>query len=87
MNDPIRAGDHAGACNGAHLTTLLRALEVATLLRVSPRTFEALVKRGEAPAHFCVGRQRRWDLSVVEQWIAERSAGALKTRAKPLPKT
>lgn len=52
---------------------LLCASDVASLLRVSPRTFETMVKRGEAPAHFRVGRQRRWDITVVEAWIAERS--------------
>lgn len=35
-----------------------------------------MVKRGDAPAYFRVGRQRRWDLKVVEAWIAERSTAA-----------
>lgn len=62
------------------MSPLLRAPDVAALLRVSPRTFEAMVKRGDAPAYFRVGRQRRWDLKVVEAWIAERSTAVSEAR-------
>lgn len=69
------------------MSPLLRATDVAALLRVSARTFETMVKRGEAPAHFRVGRLRRWDLKGVEAWIAEQSAAATKAAAKAVTKT
>jgi len=53
---------------------LLTTDEVARLLRVSLRTLEKLIKRGEAPPHFRIGRQRRWGSRQVADWLASRTA-------------
>lgn len=53
------------------METLFTALDVARLLRVSPRKFEDMVKAGRAPAFVRMGRLRRWEPEVVRTWIKE----------------
>ncbi|WP_368860149.1 helix-turn-helix transcriptional regulator [Chitinimonas prasina] len=54
--------------------THLTARQLAELLNVSKRTLETLIADGQAPAHYLIGRTRRWDPVVVQAWVAERTA-------------
>ncbi|MBL0040046.1 MAG: helix-turn-helix domain-containing protein [Xanthomonadales bacterium] len=63
---------------------LLDANEVARVLAVSRRTFEALLARGEGPNFLTVGRQRRWSRNDVESWMLESRLRQSRTRSKPL---
>ena len=56
---------------GDAVDPLLDANEVARVLAVSRRTFEALLARGDGPNFLTVGRQRRWSRSDVESWMVE----------------
>src|SRR5262245_11031657 len=60
---------------------LLNAEELRKVLRVSRRTLEALIARGEVPPHFRLGRQRRWRQCDVAQWAEERTKAAEHRRA------
>lgn len=54
---------------GTAVEALLNADEVRAALRISKRTFELMVARGQAPRHLLVGRQRRWRKVDVVEWI------------------
>lgn len=47
--------------------------ELADLLRVPRKTIYGLRYRGEAPPAVRVGRELRFRLSAVEEWIAART--------------
>ena len=51
------------------------ANELAKALRISRCGLYALVRRGELPSGFRLGRSRRWDMSQVRAWLDERSKG------------
>jgi excisionase family DNA binding protein len=56
---------------GDHLTdNYLTPAEVAGLLKVSPKTIQRLLKKGEIPA-FRVGTQWRFDREQIEAWAQE----------------
>jgi excisionase family DNA binding protein len=57
------------------MDTLLSADEVRAVLRISRRTFDLMVSRGEAPPHLAVGRQRRWREADVSAWIDSHMLG------------
>lgn len=46
--------------------------EVAELLRVSRRTFDALCARGEGPPSFFIGSKRLWRRDDVLRWIKQK---------------
>lgn len=48
---------------------LLGAADVAKHLSVSRRTFESLIKQGNAPDFVWIGHQRRWRPEDVEEFI------------------
>ncbi|WP_144373394.1 helix-turn-helix transcriptional regulator [Vogesella urethralis] len=52
----------------------LNAKELAKLLNVSARTLESLIATDQAPPHYRLGKVRRWDPEMVQQWICERAA-------------
>lgn len=60
----------------------LNAKELAKLLNVSARTLEYLIAHDQAPPHYFLGRQRRWDPEMVQQWIGERVAHQKEERAE-----
>ncbi len=47
--------------------------EAAAYLKISPRTFAALRKAGEAPPGARVGRQWRYRRIDLDQWLAEQT--------------
>ena len=51
------------------------ASELAKILRISRCGLYALIRRGELPSGFKLGRSRRWDMSQVRTWLDERSKG------------
>ena len=57
------------------MTEFVTANELAKALRISRCGLYALVKRGELPSGFRLGRSRRWDMSQVREWLDERSKG------------
>ena len=65
------------------MEALLSAEDVRTVLRISRRTFELLVARGEAPAHLVVGRQRRWRETDVANWIESRKRSMRDADKRP----
>ena len=52
---------------------LLDAKSLAGYLRVSRRTLENMLMRGEGPPYLKLGRQRRWRPADVELWLQERT--------------
>lgn len=58
-----------------HLETnsLLDAKSLARYLRVSTRTLENMLLRGEGPPYLRLGRQRRWRSADVEAWLLDRA--------------
>lgn len=46
--------------------------EVAELLRVSRRTFDALCTRGEGPPSFFIGSKRLWRRDDVFRWMKQK---------------
>lgn len=52
---------------------LLDVKSLAGYLRVSKRTLENLLTRGEGPPYLRLGRQRRWRHADVEVWLKERT--------------
>lgn len=56
-------------------TQLLLADEVATLLRLKPKTLETWRYRGEGPPHVKVGALVRYRRADVNAWIAAQVAG------------
>lgn len=57
---------------------LLGAADVAKHLGISRRTFESLVKQGNAPVFVWIGHQRRWRPEDVEQFINRKLTENLK---------
>lgn len=53
---------------------LLGAAQVAKQLGISRRTFESLVKEGNAPGFVWIGHQRRWRPEDVEGFIDRKLA-------------
>lgn len=51
---------------------LLNATQVARHLGISRRTFEALIKQGDAPSFVWIGHQRRWRPQDVEEFINQK---------------
>lgn len=51
------------------MDSLLDANEVAQILKVSKRTFEALISQGKGPKGILIGRQRRWRAQDIEIWL------------------
>jgi predicted DNA-binding transcriptional regulator AlpA len=49
---------------------LLDVKACATLLSISPRSWQRLVERGEAPMRVKVGNLTRWRASEVEAFVA-----------------
>lgn len=52
---------------------LLNADEVAKLLKISKRTLESMIARGDGPPLITIGRQRRWRLCDLEEWLVNRT--------------
>lgn|GEM_PF-2364941 len=50
------------------MENLLDATEVASLLKISKRKFEAMIKEGTAPVFMRLGGLRRWRLQDVNAW-------------------
>lgn len=55
------------------MTEYVTAPELAKALRISRCGLYALVRRGELPSGFRLGRSRRWDMSQVKTFLEERS--------------
>jgi excisionase family DNA binding protein len=51
--------------------SVLTAAEVAQRLKISLRSFEALVQAQRAPPFLRIGRLRRWRAPDVEAWLIE----------------
>jgi len=49
------------------MTRIMRASEVAALMRVSPGTIYKLVRRGKLPA-FRIGSDYRFDAEALDRW-------------------
>ncbi len=56
----------------AEPTHLLDAKSLADYLKVSTRTLENMLVRGDGPPFLRLGRQRRWRPADVEAWLQER---------------
>lgn len=52
---------------------LLDIKGLAGYLRVSTRTMENILTRGEGPPYLRLGRQRRWRPADVQMWLQERA--------------
>jgi excisionase family DNA binding protein len=66
------------------MEALLSTEDVRTVLRISRRTFESMVARGEAPTHLVVGRQRRWKEADVAAWIESRRRSGRDRGTSPM---
>ena len=55
---------------------LMDAKSLAGYLKVSTRTLENLLGRGEGPPFFRLGRQRRWRAVDVEAWLQAQTKDA-----------
>lgn len=62
---------------------LLDAKSLAGYLRVSTRTLENILMRGEGPPYLRLGRQRRWRPADVEVWLKERTRHAPGGDSRP----
>jgi len=60
---------------------LLDATEVAKHLGISRRTFEVLIKQGDAPSFVWIGRQRRWRPQDVEEFINRKLTTSTTTKS------
>ena len=54
-------------------TQLITVGEVASLLRLHPKTVYRLIKREGFPRPLKLGAASRWDLAAVQNWISTRS--------------
>ena len=54
---------------------LMTIKDIAELLRVSERTVENMIKDGRAPPFMRMGRVRRWDPDVLQEWVRAQGAG------------
>lgn len=57
---------------------LLTPPEAAVALRLCPRTLWTLTKDGTIP-HMRIGRQIRYPVAVLEEWIGKQTTGAAPT--------
>ena len=64
----------------AETNPLLDAKNLAKYLRVSARTLETLLGRGEGPPFIKLGRQRRWRQIDVDSWLQERASTTTKAQ-------
>jgi len=62
----------------SHIDELLTAHEVAALLKISLRTFERMLQRGDGPVCSRIGRQRRWRAADVQMWVAQQQSPATR---------
>lgn len=53
----------------SEINPLMDAKSLAGYLKVSTRTLENLIGRGEGPPFLRLGRQRRWRAVDVEDWL------------------
>jgi excisionase family DNA binding protein len=58
---------------------LMTVGEVAAYLKVHPKTIYRLAKRKELPS-FRIGREYRFRLSEIDEWITKRARASLKKR-------
>jgi excisionase family DNA binding protein len=63
----------------AEAVRLFTLREVAEYLKVHPVTVYRLVKSGQLPAAR-IGRDLRFDIRLVEQWVAEGGTGTARGR-------
>ena len=68
----------AGIMQIVEITPLLDAKSLAGYLKVSTRTLETLLGRGEGPPFLKLGRQRRWRHVDVDAWLQDRAMKSLK---------
>jgi len=61
---------------------LMTIKEIADLLRLSKRTVENMIRDGRAPPFFRMGRVRRWDPDVFQEWVRAQG-GAPKQASHP----
>ncbi len=60
----------------AEINPLMDARSLAGYLKVSTRTLENLIGRGEGPPFLRLGRQRRWRAVDVEDWLQAQAEAA-----------
>lgn len=53
---------------------LLTAVELATLLRVDPRTLREIRHEKDFPRAITIGRSPRWKASSIRRWLAQQEA-------------
>jgi predicted DNA-binding transcriptional regulator AlpA len=58
----------------APINQLLRPIEAAKLLAISPRTLWGLTKDNQIP-HLRINRVLRYDINALQQWIASHLSG------------
>ena len=61
---------------------LLSADEIAQILKISKRTLESMIARGEGPPMMTIGRQRRWRLCDLEEWLINRTQSTPASNSK-----
>lgn len=59
-----------------HQDQLLRATEVANLLKIAERTLSRLVKAGKFPKPTRIGNSARFSRAVVMKWLEGRKEAA-----------
>lgn len=53
---------------------------LATLLQISDRKLEMMLKKGDGPPFVRLGRLRRWEPQVVQEWLQkQRKSGVVKS--------
>ncbi len=55
---------------------LLTITEIASYLRISPRTIESWVYKGKIP-HIKLGRCVRFDVGQIQRWLKARTVGVM----------
>ena len=55
----------------AKLSPMVNLTEVAEHFDVSRRTILRMIERGEIPQPCRVGRQLRWSVDAINQWVAD----------------
>ena len=63
---------------------LLTPVEAAIALRLCPRTLWTLTKDGTIP-HIRIGRQIRYPVAVLEEWITKQTSAAPVAKAERPP--
>lgn len=69
------------AHNCTNMKTQLTIRELATHLKVPVRTLELMIAQGKAPPFYRIGRARRWDPSIVQEWIVERTGEMMGSKS------